>query len=92
MNKILYERNTTALEVKNGFDLQFSYSNCNGNRITARCKTIMDFVDTMESDELDIPMLDDNNVVAVFFENEKHGQKNFDTVEELLEHCKRIVK
>lgn len=92
MNKISIEKNTKALNVLRGYDLQFSYTNCNSERLTARCETIMDFIDTMESDELDIPMLDDTNVLAVFFENKMHNQKQFNTVNDLLEHCKQIVK
>lgn len=51
----------------------------------------MDFVDEMESDEIDIPMLDYTNVYAEFFEKIHHG-KSFYSVEKLLEHCRIIVK
>lgn len=51
----------------------------------------MDFIDTMESDEVDIPMLDYRDVHAMFFGN-KLNKKEFNTIEELLEHCKQIVK
>ena len=71
-------------------DLKISYNNENGQRITAQYETIMDFIDTMDSDEIDIPMFDYEDVDAVFFENELLT-KHFETIEELYEHCIRIT-
>lgn len=76
---------------KKSADLRFDYKNENDDRIYVECNTIMDFIDTMESDEVDIPMLDYKDVHAKFFDNELN-KKEFDTVGELLEHCKQIVK
>lgn len=72
-------------------DLKISYDNENGKRINAEYDTIMDFTNTMESDEVDIPMMDYENVEADFFENPLH-HKHFDTIEDLYNHCKMIVK
>ena len=76
---------------KKSADLRFDYETENGDRIYAECDTIMDFIDTMESDEVDIPMLDYTDVHAMFFDNELN-KKEFNNIEELLEHCKQIVK
>ena len=89
MNKIHYV-NSDGTHKKSA-DLRFDYETENGDRIYAECDTIMDFIDTMESDEVDIPMLDYSDVHAKFFDNE-HNTKVFNTVGELLEHCKQIVK
>lgn len=72
-------------------DLRIDYTNTSGNRVHTEYKTVMDFIDTMESSEIDIPMLDDTNVHAEFFNN-KLNVKDFDTIGDLLEHCKEIVK
>ena len=71
--------------------MRFDYVTENGDRIYVECDTIIDFIDTMESDEVDIPMLDYSDVHAKFFDNELN-KKEFTTVGELLEHCKQIVK
>ena len=76
---------------KKSADLRFDYVTENGDRIYVECDTIIDFIDTMESDEVDIPMLDYSDVHAKFFDNELN-KKEFTTVGELLEHCKQIVK
>lgn len=72
-------------------DLVICYSNENGDIKKVSYDTIMDFIDEMESNNPDIPMLDYTNVNAVFFENPKNS-KPFDTIEMLLGHCKLIVK
>lgn len=51
----------------------------------------MDFIDEMEHSDYGIPSLNNKDVNAKFFDNE-HNKKHFDTVGELLEHCKQIVK
>ena len=72
-------------------DLRISYDNENGQRINAEYNTIMDFIDVMDSDEIDIPMLDYQNVEADFFENPLL-HKHFNTIEELYSHCVKITK
>ena len=72
-------------------DLRISYDNENGQRINAEYNTIMDFIDVMDSDEIDIPMLDYGNVEVTFFENPLL-YKNFNTIEELYNHCIEITK
>lgn len=89
MNKLHYV-NTDETHKKSA-DLRFDYVTENGDRIYVECDTIIDFIDTMESDEVDIPMLDYEDVHAKFFDNELN-KKEFTTVGELLEHCKQIVK
>ena len=71
-------------------DLRIWYDNENDKRICREYKTIMDFIDEMESDNIDIPVLDYSNVHAVFFES-KLDEKYFNSINELLEHCKKIV-
>ena len=72
-------------------DLRVSYDNENGQRINAEYNTIMDFIDVMDSDEIDIPMLDCGNVEATFFENALQ-HKHFNTIEELYNHCVEITR
>ena len=72
-------------------DLRISYDNENGQRINAEYNTIMDFIDVMDSDEIDIPMLDYQNVEADFFENPLL-HKHFNTIEDLYNHCVKITK
>ena len=73
-------------------DLKISYDNENGQKIHAEYDTIMDFIDTIDSeDDIDIPMLDYGNVEATFFENPLI-YKQFDTIEDLYNHCQEIIK
>ena len=72
-------------------DLKVVYENENGEQVEREYDTIMDFIDEMESDEIDIPMLDYGNVTATFFEN-KLNVKHCETIGELLEHCKNITR
>lgn len=72
-------------------DLVLKYKNCEGNVITASYDTIMDFIDKMESDEMDIPMLDDEVVEYVFFEK-PIDRGYFATIDDILEYCKNIVR
>lgn len=72
-------------------DLRISYDNENGMRIHADYDTIMDFIDIMDSDEIDIPMLDYGNVEADFFENPLQ-HKYFNTIEDLYNHCVEITR
>ena len=73
-------------------DLRISYDNENGQRIKAEYDTLMDFIDTIDSEDIiDIPMLDYENVEADFFENPLL-YKHFNTIEELYNHCIEITK
>lgn len=72
-------------------DLRISYDNENGQRISAAYDAIMDFTDAMESDNVDIPMMDYENVEADFFENPLH-HKHFNTIADLYNHCVAIMK
>ena len=72
-------------------DLTFSYENCNGEKIHLEYDTIMDFLNDIESNKIDIPMLDDEKVNTTFFEN-KLNQKKFNTIFDLVENCKNIIK
>lgn len=88
-NKIRYIKATDDRDMT--CDMYFKYKNCNEETVQAECSTIMDFIETMESDNDTIPMLDDSDVYVEYFNN-KHNTKHFDTIEELLEHCKEMVK
>ena len=73
-------------------DLRISYDNENGQRIKAEYDTLMDFINTIDSeDNIDIPMLDYEKVEADFFENPLL-HKYFNTIEELYKHCVEITK
>ena len=72
-------------------DLEISYDNENGNRVNRSYDTIMSFLDDMDSDRVDIPMMDYENVEAIFFENSL-TKKNFKTIEDLYNHCNMILK
>ena len=72
-------------------DLKISYKNENDVVVKREYDTIMDFIDEMESDSIDVPMLDYTNVTYTLFENELNSGK-FNTIADLLEHCKRIIK
>lgn len=97
MSKINYLTTETVLNQVNDYkkaDLKFDFRNENGDLIEAYCNTIMDFIDAMENNEAkesDIPMLDYTDVHAKFFDN-KLNEKDFDTISDLLEHCKMIIK
>lgn len=70
-------------------NLKIRYNNENDEIKSKEYETIMDFIDEMESDAVDIPMLDYDMVEATFFEKRK---KYFVTIADLLEYCKRILK
>lgn len=72
-------------------DLMIRYENKNGDRAYAEYDTIMDFTDAVESDNIDIPMPDYENIAADFFENPLL-HKRFNTIAELYKHCKAILK
>ena len=72
-------------------DLMISYDNENGERINKVYDYIYDFTDALESDEVDIPMMDYKNVDAYFFEKPS-SHLHFDTIEDLYYHCKLIME
>lgn len=72
-------------------DIMLKYINTDGNVITKSYDTIMDFIDEMESDAIDIPMLDYEIVEYMFFEKPLN-RGYFATIGDILEYCKRIVK
>ena len=72
-------------------DLVISYENENGERIYMGYNTINDFLDEMESDEIDIPMMNYANVVTRFFDNPKLD-KVFPSINDLWKYCRMIVQ
>lgn len=72
-------------------DLKIKYKNENGKIIDKDYDTIMDFIDEMESDNVDISMLDYDVISYTFFENSLNTGYST-TIEKLLEHCKRITQ
>ena len=72
-------------------DLKIEYKNENGKIINREYDTVMDFIDEMESDNIDIPMLDYEVISYVFFENPLNVGGDI-TIENLLEHCKKIIR
>lgn len=72
-------------------DLQIKYKNENGEIINREYDTIMDFIDEMESDDIDIPMLDYEIVEYMFFEK-LLDRGYFATIDDILEYCKGIIK
>ncbi len=72
-------------------DLILKCKNENGDVITKSYDTIMDFIDEMNSDDIDIPMLDYEIVEYMFFEKSL-SRGYFATIDDILEYCKRIIK
>lgn len=72
-------------------DLRIKYKNENGKIINREYDTIMDFIDEMESDNIDIPMLDYEIISYILFENRLNNGYG-GTIESLLAHCKEIVQ
>jgi hypothetical protein len=72
-------------------DLMIKYRNDDGKEITKLYDTIIDFIDQMESDNIDIPMLDYEMVEYIFFEKPMNSGY-FATIDDILKYCKRIVK
>lgn len=72
-------------------DLRIKYKNENGEIINREYDTIMDFIEEMESDNIDIPMLDYEIISYIFFENRLNSGYS-GTIESLLGHCKEIVQ
>lgn len=72
-------------------DLKVKYKNENGQTIEKDFDTIMDFIETIESDNDDIPMLDYEVISYIFFENRLNSGYG-GTIGSLLEHCREIVQ
>lgn len=72
-------------------DLQIKYKNENGEIINREYDTIMDFIDEMESGNIDIPMLDYEVVSYIFFENRLNSGYG-GTIKSLLDYCREIVQ
>ena len=72
-------------------DLRIKYKNENGKIINREYDTIMDFIDEMESDNIDIPMLDYEIISYILFENRLNSGYG-GIIESLLAHCKEIVQ
>lgn len=72
-------------------DLVIKYDNENGERIKREYDYVFDFTNEIESNNIDIPMMDYENVEADFFENPLL-HRDFNTIEELYIHCKNILK
>lgn len=71
-------------------DLMIKYRNDDEKEFTKLYDTIMDFIDEMESDSIDIPMLDYEIVEYIFFEKPL-DRGYFNTINDILKYCKRIV-
>lgn len=71
--------------------LTLKYKNDDEKIITKSYNTIMDFVKEMESDNINIPMLDYEVVEYVFVEKFLNN-RYFATIDDILEFCKEIVK
>ena len=71
-------------------DFKLQYRNENGEIIDREYDTIMDFIEEMESDNIDIPMLDYKAISYTLFENPLNSGGDT-TIEELLTHCKSII-
>lgn len=72
-------------------DFILKCKNENGDVITKSYDTIMDFIDEMNSDDIDIPMFDYEIVEYMFFEKSLN-RGYFATIDDILEYCKRIIK
>ena len=72
-------------------DLKIKYRNENGDVISKEYDTIMDFIDIMESEQIDIPMMDYEVISYILFENPLNSGDNV-TIKELLEHCISIIQ
>lgn len=70
--------------------LMLKYKNDDGKIITKSYNTIIDFIDEMESDNIDIPMLDYEIVEYVFFEKFLNN-RYFATIDDILEFCKGLL-
>lgn len=72
-------------------DLILKYRNENGTVISKSYDTIMNFIDEMESDGINSPMLDYEIVEYIFFDKSL-DRGYFATIDDILEYCKRIIK
>ncbi|MBQ8626136.1 MAG: hypothetical protein IJ419_08245 [Agathobacter sp.] len=70
-------------------DLKINCTNQYGKRIHVEYNTIMDFLDEIEED-INNSVMNCTDVEADFFENPLHHQ-HFDSIQDLYNHCQRIV-
>lgn len=70
-------------------NLKVFYDNENGERICAVYDSIRMFINAIDSDEIDIPMLDYENVDAYFYENP--APHHFDTIQDLYGYCRAVT-
>lgn len=77
-----------------GFDMKdfkMQYRNENGEIINREYDTIMDFIEEMESNNIDVPMLDYEVISYTLFENPLNSGGDT-TIGEILTHCKSIIR
>lgn len=72
-------------------NLRIHYTDNNGQKITKEYNTIMDFIDSIESNATNSPVIMGQHVEAEFFENPFH-HKHFSTINDLYKHCKYMVQ
>lgn len=73
-------------------ELLIHYDNENGERIAKSYDFLFNFTDDIESDEIDIPMMDYQNVQADFrMSKTKYQRKSFATIKDLYTHCKIMM-
>lgn len=72
-------------------DLIFTYKNRNNEVVEKIYLNIFDFTDEVENNNPNAPQLTETNVNAIFFENNMTA-KHFETIEDLYQHCKRIMQ
>lgn len=71
-------------------DLKIDYD-VEGKRIHKEYDCIFDMTDAIENKEAFAPPLTATNVEALFFENELQRQR-FVTIEDLVNHCRKIMR
>ena len=65
-------------------NLVISYDNENDIRIKREYNGMLDFINEINSDNMDVPMLDYTNVTALICQNE---EKHFATINDLYAYC-----
>ena len=72
-------------------NLCFTYINYENKVISEEYETVMDFVDILEMTGIDITKIKSSNVHAIFFGNSTKP-KDFNTIKELYNYCKRMLE
>lgn len=70
-------------------DLKIDYD-VDGKKVHKEYNCIFDMTDAIENKEESAPPLTATNVEALFFENKLRREK-FATIEDLVNHCKKIM-